>query len=136
MAIQIVPILIKLINALAVAGGAKMGLDALGITGGGLEEATAEIEKKQAAEYGKARGVLRSQAETQDLVSKMTPDPNELMTMATMLQSGAYDDQIVGKPSSSMVMHVAQRLGKTPEELASRTRPSGSPRQFLESGGY
>ena len=89
-----------------------------------VEAAANEATTRQNIEKRKVMGDQRTEALGKGLIGKMMPDPNNIMEFASLINSGAFDDaSFAPSQGDSLVKHVAQKLGTTPQELAKRTRP-------------
>lgn len=86
------------------------------------EQLMAEHKKKQAGYLNEVQGREVRKALDQKVVSSMMPDPDDLLTLGSLVKSGMFDEELRGSPDA-LVKTVAAQLGMSPQALASKTTP-------------
>ena len=111
--------------------GAEAILDVLGLsprkylTGeAALEKEMAAKQTAQGAEVLKLKQGMEREALGQKFAAEGAPNPNDLLTMGSLVQGGFFDEEPVSDPNETLATFVARELGTTPQDLARKTRPA------------
>ena len=93
--------------------------------GGDVEGAEPKRNASQEVELRKVAATQQRDGLFQKMQSGLGIDPEVLLTLGSLVQSGMYDRELTPPldPENSLASYVAKRMGMTQEQLEAKTRP-------------